>query len=502
MPRRTNSLGEPRSSRPARTATVVGSGPNGLAAAIVLADAGMAVTVVEAETTIGGGTRSAELMIPGVVHDLCSAAHPLAQASPFHHLYTDRLVAHGLQFATAEVDMVHILDRDTSAALHRSVATTAAGFGASGSTWDSRAWQATFGPLADHADDIADEFLRPMIHIPRHPLLFAGFGIHAGLPASWLARRFRSPQARALLTGVAAHAFTPLGLPGSAAAGTLLTVAGHQYGWPVAVGGSQTIANALTSLLGYLGGKVITGHPVTDLTEVSDADIVLLDTSVDTAASILGDRLPDRTARSWCRFRRGPAVAKVDYVLEGNVPWLSPDARHAGTVHLGGTAGQVAAAEKACWDGRLPDHPFTLVGQQYLADPSRSATRDGRQLNPLWAYAHVPAGWDGTEADTVELVTAQIERVAPGFREHVIEWVASPPAAVEAHNRNNVGGDISGGANDLLQLLARPRLSPDPYSTGVPGVYLCSSSAAPGGGVHFMGGMRAALTALRNSHSG
>ncbi|WP_072577727.1 phytoene desaturase family protein [Corynebacterium pseudotuberculosis] len=483
--------------RDPRTAIIVGSGPNGLAAAVILADAGLSVTVVEASTTIGGGTRSAELILPGVMHDICSAVHPLAKASPFYHRYADQLTEHGLRFANAEIDMVHILDKHHSATLHTAVSRTADGFR---DAWDRHAWRSTFGPLANSADSIADEFLRPMLHLPRYPLLFARFGINAGLPASWSAYRFHSAEARALFTGIAAHAFTPLNFPGSAASGTMLTVAGHKHGWPVAIGGSQAIADALTALLESLGGTVVTGQPVTEIDQVSDADIILLDTSVEAAASILKGSLPDRIARSWIRFRRGPAVAKVDYIIEGDVPWSRPDARKSGTVHLGGTSDQIKAAEKDCWVGRLPERPFTLVSQQYLADASRSVKRAGQQLNPLWAYAHVPAGWKGTKVETFELVTAQIEDVAPGFREQIIDWVAYSPDAIEAYNRNNIGGDISGGANDLLQLLARPRMSPEPYFTGVPGVYLCSSSTAPGGGVHFMSGMNAALTALRQGH--
>jgi phytoene dehydrogenase-like protein len=482
-----------RPTRPPRTATVVGSGPNGLAAAVVLAEAGLRVTVVEAADTVGGGTRSAGLLVPGVVHDLCSAAHPLAQASPFFHRYGDRLADHGLAFATAEVDMVHVLGAGRTASLHTDVSRTAAGFG---DVRDARTWCARVDWSASRADDIAAEFLQPILHLPRHPLLFAGFGVNAALPATWSRRRFRTAEARALTAGIAAHAFTPLTHPGSSAAGALLTAAGHRYGWPVAVGGSQAIADSLVGLLESLGGSVVTGTPVTDLDEVADADVVLLDTSVETAASILGPRLPERVGRAWRRFRRGPAVAKVDYVLDGDVPWTAPDARRAGTVHLGGTAEQITAAEQDCWDGRLPARPFTLVCQQYLADPSRSTLVDGRRLNPLWAYAHVPAGWDGTPQQTFELVTTQIEDAAPGFREHIVDHVASPPTVVEAHNRNNAGGEISGGANDLMQLLARPRLSPDPYSTGIPGVSLCSSSTAPGGGVHFMCGMNAAVRAL------
>jgi phytoene dehydrogenase-like protein len=479
--------------RPPRTATVVGSGPNGLAAAVVLAEAGLRVTVVEAADTVGGGTRSGELLVPGVVHDLCSAAHPLAQASPFFHRYGDRLADHGLAFATAEVDMVHVLDAGRTASLHTDVSRTAAGFG---DARDARAWRASVGSSASHADDIAAEFLQPVLHLPRRPLLFAGFGVNAALPATWSRRRFRTAEARALTAGIAAHAFTPLTRPGSSAAGALLTAAGHRYGWPVAVGGSQAIADALVGLLESLRGSVVTDTPVTDLGEVADADVVLLDTSVETAASILGPTpagaggaclapVPTRAGggESRLRPRRRRAVDRPGRPARRH----GPSRRHRGADHRRrtGLLGRTPAAR-----------PFTLVCQQYLADPSRSTVVDGRQLNPLWAYAHVPAGWDGTPQQTFELVTAQIEDAAPGFRDRIVDHVASPPAVVEAHNRNNAGGEISGGANDLVQLLARPRFSPDPYSTGIPGVYLCSSSTAPGGGVHFMCGMNAAVRAL------
>ncbi|MCJ7858068.1 phytoene desaturase family protein [Corynebacterium kalidii] len=481
-------------SGPATTAVVVGSGPNGLAAALVLARAGLSVTVVEAGDTPGGGVRSSDLLGAGLIHDHCSAVHPLAQVSPLLRdpAIGPGLADHGLRFATAPVDMVHVLSPSTATTLHTSAAQTGAGLPGH----DGRTWQASFAPLASRADAVADELLGPLVHLPRHPLLLAAFGAGAALPASWSWRRWRSPDARALFAGIAAHAFTPLHHPASAAAGTLLTVAGHRHGWPVAVGGSRRIADTLIHSLRQAGGTVTTGTRVTDLSQLGDADIVLLDTSVEAAAGILGDRIPGRVARAWSRFTRGPAVAKIDVVLDGDVPWTSTDARRAGTVHLGGTAEEIAVAERDCWEGRLPDRPFTLVAQQYLADPSRSRTVGGRRLNPLWAYSHVPAGWDGTAQETFDLVAAQIERVAPGFRDAVVDWAATPPSAVEAHNANNVGGDISGGANHLRQLVARPRFSPDPYFTGVPGVYLCSSSTAPGGGVHFMCGVRAAERAL------
>jgi phytoene dehydrogenase-like protein len=477
-------------SRPPRTATVVGSGPNGLAAALVLARAGVRVTVVEAADTAGGGLRSGT-DDRGVRHDHCATTFPLTQASPFFREFGPALAARGLEFTSAPVDAVHVLDSTRSAALHTSVTDTAEGLPGG----DGRTWRATFSPLASRAGAVTDEFLRPVAHLPRHPLVWAGFGAQAGLPASWSWRRFRTAEARALFAGIMAHAFTPLHLPGSSAAGMMLTVAGHAHGWPVAVGGAQAIADALLAELTALGGSVVTGTRVTDLSQVTDADTVLLDTSVEDAARILGDRVPDRVGKAWRRFRRGPAVAKVDFTVEGEVPWLSDDARRAGTVHLGGTASQLADAERDCWSGRLPQRPFTLVGQPWLADPSRTVVRDGRALNPVWAYAHVPAGWGGTPEQTVELVTAQIEDAAPGFRERIVECAASPPAAVAASGLNNIGGDISGGANHLPQLLARPRLR-YPYDTGVPGVYLCSSSTAPGGGVHFMCGMNAAQRAL------
>ncbi|MGX0118332.1 phytoene desaturase family protein [Corynebacterium otitidis] len=476
-------------------ALVVGSGPNGLAGAIVLAEAGLDVTVAEEHDTPGGGLRSAELLVPGVVHDLCSAVHPLAQASPFYRGRAADLKKHGLQFLAPEVDACHPLPDQNPGVLLTGVGETARGLG---DARDRRAWQLALGPLAERADELAGEFLRPPLHLPRRPLLAARFGALAGMPAAALARALRSPAAKALAAGILAHSFAPHHLPASAAPGLLLAAAGHRHGWPVARGGSGAIATALIGLLDELGGRVETGRPIDDAGELSGFEVVLLDTSLERAAAILRELLPARVAGVWRRFRRGPAVAKIDAVIEGEIPWLEPQARRAGTVHLGGEAREVARAERDCWADRLPEQPFTLVAQQHLADPSRSTTdTTGRRLNPVWAYSHVPAGWEATEEEAWELVSAQIERAAPGFKERVVAHRALPPRAIEAHNANNLGGDIAGGANGPIQLLARPRLLGDPYFTGVPGVFVCSASTPPGGGVHFMAGENAARSALR-----
>ncbi|MDK8894269.1 NAD(P)/FAD-dependent oxidoreductase [Corynebacterium sp. MSK006] len=479
------------------SAVVVGSGPNGLAAAVALADAGVRVTLLESAESVGGGLRSGDFLVDGVTHDICSAAHPMLQASPFFHRYRDRLSGLGLSFASPDYDMVHVLDDARSATLFSDLDQMHRGIPDRG---DAERWRSGCERLAANADAVAGDFLRPVFGVPSSPRSFAEFGLKAALPASWTWRRYSSDEARALFAGIAAHAFTPLSWPGSSAPGFLIAVVGHRYGWPVAVGGSQSIADAMLRLFLSLGGEFVPGTLVESYEEIQDADVVMLDTSVEAARKILGPRLPSRVERAWSRFRRGPGVAKVDYVIDGDVPWISEPARSAGTVHLGGRAEEVAAAESECWKGRLPDSPFTLVGQQYLADPSRSYVGGGRRLNPLWSYSHVPAGWGGDEKACFELVTSQIERYAPGFRDTIVEFKASPPSRVEEYNPNNIGGDISGGANDLVQLIKRPRVSSDPYFTGVPGVFLCSSSTAPGAGVHFMCGANAARGALKHLH--
>lgn len=465
------------------TATVVGSGPNGLAAAITLARAGVDVTVLEAAPTPGGGMRSADVTGAGVVSDVCSAVHPLAVASPF---FTGaNLGAHGLEFAWPEVDLAHPLDDGSAGVLYRDIDATAAGLGA-----DGPMWKRTFGPFAANFADLAADALDSPVHLPRHPVLFGLFGVNAALPASVSWRRWRTPQARALFTGVAAHAMSRLDTPMSSSVGMLLTASAHARGWPVAVGGTGAIADAMVAELESLGGRIETGRTVRSIDELGDSDVVMLDVSPRNALTILGrNRVPRRQRRAYGKYRHGMAAFKVDFVINGDVPWTNADCRRAGTVHLGGTAEEVAAAEKMSADGVMPDKPFVLVGQQYLADPSRSSGT----LNPLWSYAHVPQGFRG---DATEAIIDQIERFAPGFRDIVVSHTSMSTGDLENYNANYVGGDILGGHSGMTQLLARPVLSPDPYHAGIPGTYLCSASTPPGAGVHGMCGANAAARAL------
>ncbi|MFB9314612.1 phytoene desaturase family protein [Nocardioides plantarum] len=467
----------------ARDAVVVGSGPNGLAAAVRLAQAGHRVTVLEAAATIGGGTRTEELTLPGLLHDVCSAVHPFALASPY--LATLPLADHGLVWRWPEIDLAHPLDDGTAGVLVRDLDETCRGLGA-----DGAAWRGVFGPLVDRFDDLAGDVLGPIVRIPDHPVSMARFGLRAGLPATVLARRFRTPQARALFAGSAAHAFRPLSRPVTAAVGVLLTAAGHRHGWPVPEGGSAAITRALASLLTELGGEIVTGRAVRTSADLPRAAITMLDTGPQAAAEILGDRLPARRRRTYRRWRYGPGVFKVDLAVRGGVPWTAEAARRAGTVHVGGTLEQIAASEAAVCRGEMPESPFVLVAQQHLADPTRSVG----DVHPVWAYAHVPAHWAG---DGERVVLDQLERFAPGLRERVVATAVRSPADHEVDNANYVGGDIAGGANDLRQLVGRPRLTPDPYATGVDGVWLCSASTPPGAGVHGMCGLRAAERALR-----
>lgn len=462
------------------SAVVVGSGPNGLAAAVALAQAGVDVTVLEAAAEIGGGTRSSELTIPGLIHDECSATHPTALASPFFQsLDLDR---HGLEWLWPEVDAAHPIDGGRAGLMFKDLDRTAEHLGP-----DGAAWRKLYEPLAADIEALIGELFRPIVHVPDHPLKLAGFGLRAMQPATWVARRWRTDEARGLFAGLAAHAIHPLNRPTTGGLGLMFGAVGHAYGWPVAKGGSVAIANALASLLAAHGGKIETGHEVTELPE---ADLVMFDTSPATVLRVAGDRLPGRVARPLRRWRQGPAVYKVDFAVEGDIPWANAGARKAGTVHLGGTIEEIQAAETEVHAGRMPERPFVLLCQQYLADPGRSVGN----IHPIWSYAHVPSGYTG---DATEAVIGQIERFAPGFRDQVVAIAVSTPAQLEAHNANYIGGDIAGGANDPWQIVMRPRVSPNPYSLGARGLYLCSASTPPGAGVHGMGGANAAAAALK-----
>ena len=468
-------------------AVVVGSGPNGLAGAVRLAQAGLEVTVLEGADRPGGGTRTSELTVPGVLHDDCSAFHPMGVSSPY--LKTLELESHGLRWLWPEIDLAHPLDDGRAGVISRDLAETAATLGD-----DAAKWKRVFGPMIRNFDDIVAETFQPLTHLPRHPVTLARFGSQALLPATWTARRWDEDPARALYIGVAAHVFGRLDTPLSGSVGLMLTAAGHHAGWPVAQGGSQSIAQALVRLLESLGGTVRTGITVTTRAQLREAvgfdpDVVLLDLAPDGVVRLLGGELPGRIRRAFARYPYGPAVHKVDLAIEGHLPWRNENCRRAGTLHLGGTAAEVVAAEAAAARGEMPARPFVLLGQQYLADPSRSAG----SVNPIWAYAHVPNGYAG---DATEAVIDQIERFAPGARDQIVGTHSRTAVQLAAYNPNYVGGDISAGANTARQIAFRPRIARNPYSLGVPGVYLCSSAAPPGGGVHGMCGFNAAEAAL------
>lgn len=463
-------------------AVVVGSGPNGLAAAVVLARAGVAVTVLEARDTIGGGTRTEELTVPGLLHDVCSSHHPFSLVSPL--LRTLPLEDHGLRWAHAEVDLVHPLDDGRAGVLVRSLDDTVAGLGP-----DGPAWRRTFGPLARDLDRLAAETFRPILHVPRHPVALARFGLLALRPATWVARRWDTDEARGLWAGIAAHVIQPLGRPLTSAPGLMLAAAAHAVGWPVAVGGSRAITDALASLLLAEGGTIETGVTVRSLADLPPAATTLFDTSPTALLAIAGDALPPRVRRAYRRYRYGPAAFKVDLAVEGGVPWTAEAAHRSGFLHLGGTIEEIAAAEAEVARGRMPERPFVLVGQQAVADPSRARG----DLQPIWSYAHVPHGFTG---DATEAILGQIERFAPGTRERIVASAVRGPGSIAEHNANFVGGDIGTGANDPWQVVIRPRLALDPYATGIPGVFLCSAATPPGAGVHGMCGAGAAASAL------
>lgn len=464
-------------------AVVVGSGPNGLVAAVTLAMAGRSVVVLEAEPTIGGGTRSSELTLPGFVHDICSAIHPLGAGSPV--MTSLPLADHGLRWLHPPVALAHPLDDGRAGLLTRDASETADALGN-----DGRAWRRHIASLSEHWETLLPMLMRPLPQIPRHPITLARFGLPALAPATRLGNHwFEGDEARALFAGSAAHAFLPLSRPMTASFGLVLLASAHAVGWPVAAGGSQTIADALVSLLRQHGGTVETGRLVTSFADIPEARAVLFDLSPAQVARIAGDRLPPHYRRRLEAFRHGPAAFKIDYALTGPVPWTNEGCRRAGTVHVGGTAEEVARAEAEVAAGRHPDRPFVLVAQQSIVDPSRAP--EGRHT--LWAYCHVP---NGSTVDMTDALERQIERFAPGFRDLVLSRHIANPAWFEAHDHAYVGGDIGGGANDGMQLLFRPLVG-RPYRTPNPSILLCSASTPPGGGVHGMCGFNAAQVALQ-----
>jgi phytoene dehydrogenase-like protein len=465
-------------------AVVVGSGPNGLAAAVTMAAAGLRVQVIEGAPTIGGGCRTEELTLPGFWHDVCSAAHPLAVASPFFQRFD--LAARGVALARPEVEFAHPLDGGRAAIVSRSVAETASRLGE-----DARAYQRLLGPIADHMDEICQAILAPLRRPPAHPLVLAGYGRHAVLPAATVARRWHTQEARAIMAGAAAHAMMPLTAVPTAGIGLMLTGLAHAVGWPVVAGGSARITDAMADALITAGGSIQTGRWVRSLSELPSASTVLLDVSPRTLALLAGDRLPVRYRSALRRFQYGPGVCKVDFALSGPVPWTNQDCRRAGTLHLGGPFEQVAAAEAEVAAGKHPQNPYVLVVQPGVADPSRAPA--GRQT--LWTYCHVPSGSD---VDMTGRIEAQIERFAPGFRDLVLARAVRTAADEEARNPNYVGGDIGVGLQTLRQTVLRPVARWNPYRTPVRGLYLCSSATPPVPGVHGRCGELAALTALRD----
>ncbi|HEU5244007.1 MAG TPA: NAD(P)/FAD-dependent oxidoreductase [Gaiellaceae bacterium] len=464
-------------------AIVVGAGPNGLAAAIVLAQAGFAVRVLEAAETLGGGARSAELTLPGFVHDVCSAIHPLGVASPFFR--TLPLEEHGVEWIEPPASLAHPFDDGTAVLLERSPDAAAPGLGE-----DEGRWRRIFAPLAGDAESLFEDLLGPL-HLPAHPLAVARFGALSAPPATLLARlAFRAAKARGVFAGLAAHSMLRLDRPPSAAFGVTLGLLAHAVGWPFPRGGSQRISDALASYLRSLGGEIETGRRVDSLAELGETRPVLLDVTPRGLLALAGDRLPIRYRRRLKRYRYGPGVFKLDWALDTPIPWRAEECASAGTVHLGATLEEIAASEAAPGRGEIVDRPYVLLAQQSLFDPTRAP--DGRHT--AWAYCHVP---NGSSVDMTERIEKQIERFAPGFRERILARSALGPAQIERYNANYVGGDINGGAATLSQLLTRPVARVSPYTTPLPGVFLCSASTPPGGGVHGMCGYHAAQAALR-----
>jgi phytoene dehydrogenase-like protein len=461
---------------------VVGSGPNGLTAAVHLALAARRVHVLEAGPTPGGGTRTTELIETGTRHDVCSAIHPLGAVSPA--LRDLPLAEHGLEWVYPEVELAHVVDGGGAGVVRRSLDATAAGLGA-----DGDAWQRAMRPLVRAGSALIDDLLSPLRLPPRHPIHLARYGVAGLQPATWWGRRFDTDAGSGLFAGLAAHSILPLSAPITTGYGLMLGMLAHTVGWPMPRGGSQSIADALASLLAAHGGTVECDAPVGSLADLPDGATVLLDVTPRQVLALAGERLPGRYAKRLRKYRYGPGVFKLDYVLSGPIPWSNPDAHLAGTVHIGGSLAEVVASEHAVGNGRHPDRPFMLVAQPTNFDPTRSTT--GRHV--AWTYCHVP---NGSTIDMTARMEAQIERFAPGFRDLIVGRHAMATPQIEAYNANYVGGDIAAGAGDLRQFIARPTLGLHPWRTPIDGVYLCSAATPPGAGVHGMCGWHAARAVL------
>jgi len=464
-------------------AIIVGSGPNGLAAAITLARQGWRVLVLEARENIGGGMRTSEVTLPGFRHDICSAIHPLGMGSPFFRDLP--LAEYGLRWIQPDLPLAHPFDDGSAAAVYQSLERTAEGLGPDGGRY-----RQLFSSLVKDWDKIAHEFLGPL-RFPRYPLAMVNFGVRALWPAKMLAGQlFSGEQAQGLFAGMAAHAIMPLEWPATAAFGLVLGTLAHAVNWPLPEGGSHCIGESMARYLKDLGGEIVTGHRVTSLDELPPARVILLDVTPREALKIAGDQLPVGYRRRLERYRYGPGVFKIDWALDGPIPWTAEAPRRAGTVHLGGTLAEIAHGEKLVWQGKYRERPYVLVTQQSLFDKSRAPA--GKHTG--WAYCHVP---NGSTVDMTQAIEDQIERFAPGFRDRILARHTMTAHDFEGYNPNYAGGDINGGVQDLRQLFTRPVPRINPYSTPLPNLFFCSSATPPGGGVHGMCGYHAARSVLK-----